>query len=250
MMRRFAGLGRTGREKLERARLLADLGFTPVVSGLRGGFLERRWTIGTPLRQSAATPASVDRMGDYLAAIGKSFRTEGAARVDDVVEMIRINVKEAAGAETFDALARPLTAAARFDEPAVALDGRMLPHEWIAADGPLIKIDAIDHHADDFFPGCRDIAWDVAGAIVEFSMTEAAAAALVRRYRRASGDAAIDSRIAFYRLAYLAYRVGYAALAAETLRGTDDGARFAALTARYRRSLEALAGRRRRQRAR
>ena len=30
----------------------------------------------------------------------------------------------------------------------------------------------------------------------------------------------------FYRIAYLAFRVGYATLAAQTLTGTDDGRRF------------------------
>jgi hypothetical protein len=130
--------------------------------------------------------------------------------------------------------------AARFDEPEVAVDGRLLPHEWIASDGALMKTDALDHHADDFLPGPRDSAWDVAGAVCELGLDGAAAAALVSEYRGRSHDRTIERRLPFYRAAYLAYRIGYANLSAESLRGTPDGARFRTLEARYRRSLAAL----------
>ncbi len=53
----------------------------------------------------------------------------------------------------------------------MAIDGRMLPHEWVTDGGRLMKVDALDHPADDFLPGCRDIAWDVAGACVELGLS-------------------------------------------------------------------------------
>ena len=52
----------------------------------------------------------------------------------------------------------------------VAVDGRHHPHDWIDAGQQVMKVDALDHHADDFLPGCRDIAWDIAGACVELQV--------------------------------------------------------------------------------
>src|SRR5436305_12375157 len=126
--------------------------------------------------------------------------------------MTSTNAVEALGsrrAAVIDNLARGVP---RASGPAVAIDGRLLPHEWIADGDRLLKVDALDHHADDFFPGCRDIAWDVAGAIVEFDMATAAEAALVAGYARAARDRTIARRLPFYRAAYLAYRLGYVTL--------------------------------------
>jgi hypothetical protein len=104
----------------------------------------------------------------------------------------------------------------------------MLAHEWIRTADGWRKVDALDHGDDHFFPGHpQDPAWDLAGAIVELSLAPTAAAALVERYRRLSGDAAIAARLPAFRVAYLAFRAGYASIAADTLAGSDDGARFA-----------------------
>jgi hypothetical protein len=150
-------------------------------------------------------------------------------------------------ADVIDALAAD---ARQFAEPEIAVDGRMLPHDWLRTSGNvLLKVDALDHHADDFLPGCRDCAWDIAGTMVEFDLDAPRVARLVDRYRWLSSDTTIERRLPFYRAAYLAYRIGYATLAAQTLGpASADGQRFASLTARYRRSLEGCAPPRRRDR--
>jgi hypothetical protein len=106
-----------------------------------------------------------------------------------------------------------------------------------------MKVDALDHHADDFFPGCRDIAWDVAGAVVELGLDGDAETALLERYRQRSRDTTIAARLPFYTAAYLAYRLGYATLAAHSLGSAPDGARFSKAVRRYRRLLAARAER-------
>ncbi len=113
----------------------------------------------------------------------------------------------------------------------VAIDGRMLPHEWIRAGATFVKIDALDHHDDDFFPGCRDIAWDIAGLCVEWQLDAAAAACLVTRYERASGDR-VGHRLPFYETAYAAYRMGYARLAGACVDAAESR-RFARLEHQY-----------------
>jgi hypothetical protein len=119
----------------------------------------------------------------------------------------------------------------------------MLPHEWLRTSSGYLKLDGLDHHDDHFFPGPRDVAWDVAGTCVEFELGPAARWQFVERYRCESRDETIAARLPSYAVAYLAFRTGYATMAAESLGWTPDGRRFAALARRYSRRLhQELAG--------
>jgi hypothetical protein len=165
--------------------------------------------------------------------------TTAPESIDEILTMAAGNAKEAVGDEAAAAIDRLSTAARDDPQPRVAVDGRMLPHDWIAAPDGLVKTDALDHHADDFWPGCRDIAWDVAGTIVEFELDRDATPYFVTAYARKSGDRAIGRRLPFYLASYTAYRHAYAALAVDTLGDTADGRGFRVLRQRYRHSLAA-----------
>jgi hypothetical protein len=91
----------------------------------------------------------------------------------------------------------------------------------------------MDHHEDHFFPGCQDVAWDVAAAVVELDLETSGRTHLVDCYRRLSGDRTITSRLHHYTIAYLSFRLGYTTLASSVLGQTDDGGRFARLAQRY-----------------
>jgi hypothetical protein len=240
---RFAGLGRYGEAKLARAAAIAEAGFGPAPIALRGGFLGLQWVEGTVLA-TAAEPvlpeAVVDRLADYAAFTRHSFLLDGTDDVAELHGMMIVNIREGLGEEYVRAADAMAAAARPFTEPRVAVDGRLLTYEWIRSPSGLLKVDALDHHADDFFPGCRDIAWDLAGAIAEFDLPSDAAEALLTRYARTSGDTTIARRLPFYLAAYLAYRVGYTSLAAQTLGETCDGRRFTQWQSRYRRLLARL----------
>jgi hypothetical protein len=118
-------------------------------------------------------------------------------------------------------------------ERGIALDGRMLAHEWIRSSTGYIKVDALDHHDDHFFPGCQDIAWDLAAAAFELDLGDHGRDILVQRYRSIGGDRTIVQRLPFYTIAYLAFRLGYTTLASTTLGDSPDGRRFAEETRRY-----------------
>src|SRR5262249_52710968 len=105
---------------------------------------------------------------------------------------------------------------------------------WISTPRGLFKVDALDHHDDDFWPGCRDIAWDVAGTVVEFGVEGPAREFFITAYERAAKDRTIRRRLPLYEAAYLAYRVGYANLSAASLQDTNEGATFSRLEDRYR----------------
>jgi hypothetical protein len=235
---RFAGLGKRGHAIARRARRLADAGFCAQAGPLSHGFLEQTWIQGVPLTSPSA--AHVERIAAYTAHVGRSFRIGEAEQIDEVLEMAIANADRALEMDAAAPLERLARSARRIPAERVAVDGRMLPHEWIATPTRLFKVDALDHHDDDFWPGCRDIAWDVAGAIVEFGWSGAERAAFLTEYERASGDRAIAARLPFYEAAYLAYRIGYTSLAADTLAGSDEGVRFTLLSAGYRRCLAAL----------
>jgi hypothetical protein len=232
---RFVGLGAVGEARLARAQALADAGFSPRPSSLAHGFLSRELVSGTPLVRGEADAELLDRIASYLAGLRSGFSLPEGARTD-LTEMIRVNLAE------LRLEWAPRNRVEPSGEPPVAVDGRMLPHEWLRTARGYLKVDALDHHDDHFFPGPVDIAWDLAAAAVEFGLAPAARRALVERYRRASGDRNIAARLPYYTVGYLAARVGYASLAAEALRGSRDGEGFEQQRRRYRAALASEPG--------
>jgi hypothetical protein len=237
---KFAGLGARGERTLARTRAQAEAGIGPEVLGLADGFLAYRWHPGRPARSSDLGSSLIDAMARRAAFAAQE--ATGAPRFDDILAMTRLNLAEGLGATPrlgwMDALRR--TVASR---PAVACDGRMMPHEWLLAEGRVLKCDGVDHHDDHFWPGPQDPAWDLVGAAVEWGLDAAAREALVGSYLARVHDRGLREVLPFYQVAYLAWRLGYASLAAETLGASPDGLRMAVLRDRYRAMLPpALAG--------
>jgi hypothetical protein len=232
---RFAGIGRYGTAVHARACALADAGFTPPVEGLREGFLRLQFVAGRPATAADVSASLLERVAQYATYLRQHAPAVPEHSSTSLEEMLLHNTAEALDADGADRLHRALPRVSAFEPAAaVAIDGRMLPHEWIATDdGTFVKTDAFDHFRDDFFPGPTDIAWDLAGASIEFGLSRSGERWLVDRYRRLSGDSGVERRLRFFRLAYLGYRAGYTAFARATLAGTADGRRFARLADHY-----------------
>src|SRR5206468_2724568 len=77
-----------------------------------------------------------------------------------------------------------------------------------------------------------DIAWDLAGAIVEWQMQPAQADSFLEMYRRASGDDA-QPRIAPFIRAYAVFRCAYCMMAANAMQGTEEQSRMDRQAASY-----------------
>lgn len=237
-LHKFAGLGAHGDARRALAERLAAAGFGPPVLGLDDGFLVQPFLPGRPLRAADAGPDLLRAATGYLAFRRRHLATGAAAAPADLLAMIETNLREGLGPAALDRLAGLDRTLARWPEvPAVAIDGRLQPHEWRLTPTGLIKTDGVDHHDDHFLPGPQDIAWDVAGLAVEFDLSDAAERAVAAAVADVSGDTFLPHRLPVHRLGYLALRLGYATLAAETLGATPDGARMAALARRYRRKL-------------
>ncbi|HET9465434.1 MAG TPA: hypothetical protein VFO71_07890 [Gemmatimonadales bacterium] len=235
----FVGLGKRGPPRLHRMEQLAEAGFTPPPETIVHGFLVRQFVSGVPLHaEDQADPALLNTMAAYLAHISRQFPAEPSVTETTLREMVATNIREGLGEEWLDrADARLFETRAEWCERPAALDGRMLPHEWLRTSRGFMKIDATDHHDDHFFPGCQDIAWDLAATCLEFNLDCAARTRLLRRYQELSDDRTIAARLPSHAVSYLAYRLGYATLACSTLGEDGDGKRFAAAAERYARLL-------------
>jgi thiamine kinase-like enzyme len=102
----------------------------------------------------------------------------------------------------------------------------MQSHEWLLSkDGKLLKTDSGSHGDDHFFPGPTDIAWDLAGAIVEWQLNEQQTADLLYLYHRASGDNAAG-RIDGFINAYAVFWLAYCLMAANATNGSEEQPRL------------------------
>ncbi|MFL6752926.1 MAG: hypothetical protein ACJ8FL_06870 [Sphingomicrobium sp.] len=240
MLLKFAGLGAIGERKLAMARALHRAGLTPEPLGLVHGFLVERWRDdAAPLARGEKPLAEIAR---YIAARAQLFPAgagEGAplARLQ---QMIRRNVCLALGEDAARALDCWEPGLERLERRVVRVrtDNRLDRQEWLRVPGgALLKADALDHHLAHDLVGCQDMAWDVAGAAVEFSLSEAEAAELIRLTERASARPVEPDLLQFYRLAYLAFRVGREHLAA---RLSPESGPIHADEQRYRNALREL----------
>ena len=247
---RYAGLGRPGRERLARAGTLAAAGLTPEPKSFADGFLGTEFVRGRSLHARRRDPEAIAHAAGYVAWLGRNARTGAALTGDELVPMILRNVGLSLGQAGLSRLGgleswrRRLAGA-----PAVAIDGRLAPHEWVRSDAKtgsrLYKTDALDHHDDHFLPGDTDIAWDVAGFTAEWSLDDATASDFARTVADAASDPGLTLRLPFYETAYLAFRTGWTHLSASTMTAGPDRRGLERQKARYQalldRSLERLA---------
>jgi hypothetical protein len=229
---KFEGLGPYGEEVAARARTLAEAGLGPALRSAGDGYLSYEWIGGQPLSTADLTPDILVRMAGYCA-----FRTRAfpAAAGDELAAMVRANHAAELGHDLERELRLPCPSP-------VITDGRMLPHEWcLTGAGRLVKVDGATHGDDHFLPGPTDIAWDLAGIIVEWDLSGDAQDHLLAEYRARSGDDARE-RIDDYMLAYALFRLAYVKMAAGALRGSDEEPRLLREYQRYRGLLGCMVG--------
>jgi len=213
---KFAGFGHYGDAVFERERKVAAAGFGPMPREESDGFTSYPWIFSAgmnsrPMSESDLNSDIMARMAEYCA-----FRLRAFA-----VELPDLNALQQMADHNLRELGLELDARLRLERPVIA-DGRMQPHEWLLSkDGKLLKTDSGSHGDDHFFPGPTDIAWDLAGAIVEWQMNEQQIAEFLGRYCCASGDDA-SARIDGFVKAYAVFRLGYCLMAANAMTGSDE----------------------------
>jgi hypothetical protein len=248
---KFAGLalgpGPHGTSAAAEAALLAeraDHGGGPAPLGLRYGFLTLPWIDGTPLTRADADPALLAYIGHYIAAVAGPLLTpaEAEAALARLRDWLYWNTWEALGE------AAAVRARQRGERPPSAPlprygDGHMAPHEWLRTPGgAVIKVDSTGHAQDHTIVGPQPVAWDVAGAWVEWGLDTTAAAPLLAAYYAAGGTPLPPPILYGYRLAYAAFRLGQCHLCAAMTSDPAEVARLWAACAFYRAALEAALG--------
>jgi len=231
---KFAGLGRSGEDKLAIARALHCEGFVPEPRGLAHGFLIERWYAdASPLDPSEQPVREIARYIGTRARLLPAATASGASAAE-VLEMARRNISLELGDEFARALDRWSTDDLDRRIVRVRTDNRLDRHEWLrTASGGLIKTDAVDHHQAHDLIGCQHVAWDCAGAIVEFELNQDQARQLVNLVGEWAGGSVDRPLLAFYRVAYLAVRLGQARLGASMVGDGSEQQRLAVRGDRY-----------------
>jgi hypothetical protein len=215
---KFEGLGATGEMALARAKALAEAGMGPTVEKAEAGFACYRIPPSRPLEACDLNLSLLDRIAAYAAFRAGEFRVSSAAG-GTLAEMVRFNF-ELEFEQPWEGDLDPLASRAP-----VVTDGRMQPHEWMRTGEQLLKTDAASHGDDHFFPGPCDVAWDLAGAAVEWDLGADAVAYLLSRFWKLTGDDA-GKRFRTLALAYAVLRLAYCRMALTTVGGTPEQARF------------------------
>lgn len=237
---KFVGLGRYGRRRERIAEMLANAGYGPMVNGLQRGFLSLAFVPGEPLTREAIDDDVLAHFGEYAAFRGSLDVPRRGASVAELHEMIETNVPDEL--QRFP-LAREVLGRVSDrmrGEHAVANDGRMLPQEWITGPNGLTKVDGVAHHDDHFLPGPQPAVWDLAGARAEFELSPDETRVMLDAFTRIAHEPDLAVRLPFYDAAYLALRVGYASMSAESCAATADGPRWQREEARYRERLRGV----------
>src|SRR5215472_4153622 len=219
---KFLGLGHYGEKVLRREKEAAAAGFGVSPRRENHGFASYDWIAGRPMSPEDLTEGMLKRLADYC-----SFRVQTfAAELSDLCalqHMAEHNAQQV-GMESGIGL--------KLERPVIA-DGRMHPHEWLrTSDGQVLKSDCGSHGDDHFYPGPTDIAWDLAGAIVEWRMSPPQIRFFLEAYRRSSGDDA-GPRIDDFVAAYPVFRRAYCLMGANALQGSEEQVRLERAAARY-----------------
>ena len=225
---RFDGYGHYGTAVRNRTQLIAEHGWGPQPSPAGHGFTSCAWMSGE--RQTIANRDTVLQLARYCAFRAAHFETTRAS-TSALEEMTQINLERALNIS--HSVVLPI-------ERPVIPDARMMSHEWILTqNGRLFKVDASTHGDDHFYPGATDIAWDLAGVIIEWNLDHEASGLLIREYERISGDS-IQARLPAYLVAYCAFRLGFTLSAERSAGDTKESARFSREANIYRKRLGSL----------
>jgi hypothetical protein len=226
---KFAGLGHYGDQVFEREKKVAEAGFGPMSKQEIDGFVSYPWLGGhgeanaRPMRASDLSQPVLAWLAEYCAFRLREFPAK-LADLNALQKMAEHNLRE---------LKLDSDVALRLEHPVIA-DGAMQPHEWLLTkEGRMLKTDSGSHGDDHFFPGPTDIAWDLAGVIVEWRMNAEQTKEFLELYQHASGDDARERTDSFIK-AYAVFRMAYCMMAANAMNGTDEQARLEQAADSYR----------------
>ncbi|HEV2117987.1 MAG TPA: hypothetical protein VGR48_18265, partial [Terriglobales bacterium] len=229
---KFEGFGRYGTAVCRRAEELSRAGFAPSLLSYESGFVEYETIPGRPLSAGDCSAAVLKRLAEYC-AFRAATQTASARGPISLEAMLQHNLRVEFGVQNFE-LELPL-------ERLMVTDSHMMPHEWIAADGQILKTDGASHGDDHLFPGPTDIAWDLAGVIAEWDLGRGQQEFFLGEYRRRSGDNPVR-RLPSYLLAHSVFRMACCRMGAAAIADGDESYRLRREYFRHRERVVSLLG--------
>lgn len=214
---KFVGLGLIGKWKKKAALALSEEEWIPKIQQFEYGWAIQEWHRWPTLFEldRAAQWNALHQVAKYLA-----FRKEKlpsplgvrGATPRELFEMIIQNVSERLGSEESSELRQEWESTLERMEleiQPVFTDNRMHLWEWLVRDdGKVLKCDAFDHALSHDLIGPQDIAWDIAGVIVEFQLSPFEEGRFIEQLK-SLGVVRSEPLIQFSKLAYLAFQMGY-----------------------------------------
>lgn len=219
---KYAGLAMTRRGMMTEAEkmVMDSLGdLVPRCLGSRYGFCAQEWIEGKQLRQCDATPHLLGHVGHYIARAAGDLLSpvERRAAVDRLREMLEVNTRELFDEAMADRVRTWTNALGDelYTPTRTYGDGRLSPHEWILTpDARIVKTDCAGHDTDHTVVGRQSVAWDIAGALIEWNLDEGGASHLLNAVYSAGIEPIPPRILNFYRAAYAAFRAGLSAMCA------------------------------------
>lgn len=210
---KFAGLAGLDRRKVRKGTLLGEGGFTPKAVGFRHGFMIEEWIDGVPwCRAGLSSAVVIETVGRYLGFRARYLPApNGGASLQALCHMTLCNITEALGSDIAGRLRKRLDGCKgwRTRLTRVDTDNRLHAWEWLVTkDGRILKTDALDHSGAHDLVGCQDIAWDVAGAGVEFGLTSRERQSLALTVAEETGRALRKDVVAVFEICYLGFQIG------------------------------------------
>jgi hypothetical protein len=188
----------------------SEQGWCPEPWGIAHGFVAVPWLAGAVPRSGAPGAATIRALARYAAdAAGPPAHGDvHAAGVQRLAEMLYWNVWEGLGPEVAERACADIGGAAGGWDVATYGDGRMAPQEWRSdGRGGLRKLAAAATR-DHTVIGVQSVAWDIAGALVEWDLDGAARDLLLAEAARCLGCPLPAAAIRFHECAYAAFRLG------------------------------------------
>ena len=228
---RFAGLGRCGELKLDRARRLSNAGLVPPLIGMAHGFIIQRW-IEAPCihRVPPEDVAAYLHQRRSLPPLTAKGAEPGA-----LAAMALANVEQGLGATARKRM-EPLLqiAGVQADWRSCATDAACQPWKWLWNGRAFMKADALDHDADHDLLGPLDPAWDLASAVTEMGYDAAETQRLLVASAPCGSLAAREALLRFCLVCYPAFRLGASHLAQSRFAtGSAEWRRHGKAPARY-----------------
>jgi hypothetical protein len=228
---KFEGFGRFGKLSRSQASLLGEAGFSPCLRSFESGYGRYDFLRAHPMDRTEVGHDLLGRMARYCAFRVANFPAPGC-NPDLLRTMAQANLRLEFGIDRL-MIAPPV-------ERPVYADCRMQPHEWIRTpSGEVLKTDATGHGDAHLLPGPVDIAWDLAGLIVEWELAEEESSVLLREYSRLSGDDA-RTRIGSYQLLYAVFRMAFCRMGAASLGSSADGQKLRSAHRKYAEKVSSL----------